>query len=450
MLEQPVHVKGIFTLFLCLAMVGTIILGADASSAASSAAGSLPEIKVFSADPSTLKDGGFALYTFEVSGAMDMQVVEAGALIKSINSPARGNLKGSVKGRTTYQIRTGNSNTFETVLVARNKSGEQKKTLTLSFETKLPAGSATGSTGQTGSDNQTKARTPKWGPQSSAGTAFPRSATTNRDAPQFVKCTTGNCNSCLRPAEAAERGYTQKCLDQPCYYSPDKQQYWYCYSKPATVWCCHDGKVVETTKEKCVEAGGSYYATEAEAIKACGQACWCCTNGRYGQTTTDACAKMGGTCFSTQSQAAAGCQPLGWFCSGGKVYQGTASQAAQAGATWYTTQAEATKACEQACWCCTNGRYGQTTTDACAKMGGTCFSTQSQAAAGCQPLGWFCRSGNVYQGTASQAAQAGATWYTTQAEATESLRATDNVLVLQQRPGLPDHHIYHWLLQDPG
>jgi hypothetical protein len=409
----------IFRLCLCIAVIGVIILvAADRTIAATSVSGSPPEIKIFSADPLTLKDGGAALYTFVVSGATDMQVTEAGAIIKSISGPSSTNLKGTVKGRTTYQIRIGNSNTFETVLVARNRSGVQKKTLTLSFETKLPSKSAAGSTGQAGSDNQTKARTPKWGPQSLSSASFTRATTSTHNAPKFAECSS-NCNYCLRPDEAAARGFTQKCSEALCYYSPDNQQKWYCYSKPATVWCCHDGKVVETTKEKCAEAGGTYYATEAEAVKACQQVIgWYCSGGKVSQGTQAQARQVGAAWYTTEAEANRAC--MGWYCSGGNVYPGTQSQAAQAGAAWYTTQAEATKACEQACWCCTSGRYGQTTTDACAKMGGTCYSTQSRAAAGCQPLGWFCSGSKVYQGTASQAAQAGATWYTTQADATKA------------------------------
>ncbi len=376
---NSVHrLNGILRLFLCLAVIAIAILGVDESTAASSAAGNPPEIKAFSADPLTLKDGGSALYTFEVTGAANIQVMEAGAIIKEINSNRSSNFKGTARGRTTYQIRTGNINTFETMLIARNAGGEKKKALTLSFETKLPPVSA--SLVASGSDNRTGGRTPKWGPQSLITSSFTPATLTTRDAPQFTKCTDA-CNYCLRPDEAADRGFTQKCSEQLCYYSPDNQQKWYCYSKPVTVWCCKDGKVIETTKEQCTRLGGSYYATEAEATKVCRQM-------------------------------------TGWYCSGGQVYQGTQAQAVQAGATWYTTQSQAMQVCQG--WCCRDGQIGQTTQSQCDQLGGDWYATQSQALQACQQTGYCCYSGKLYQSTRSQCAQVSGNWYTSQSQAAQA------------------------------
>ncbi|MHB8085929.1 MAG: hypothetical protein ACYDHZ_08885 [Dehalococcoidia bacterium] len=386
------RLTGIFSLSLCLALLGIIILGVTERTDAASVTGSLPEIKVFSAAPLTLPDGSSSLYTFVVSGATNMRVVEAGEIIKEINSPPDTTLNGTVKGRTTYEIRVDSINTFDTVLIAKNGSGEQKKTLTLSFATVLPQQSTSLAPG---SDNQTKARTPKWGPQSSTSPTIAAStlSITTRDAPQFAKCPT-NCNNCLRPDEAAARGFTQRCSEQPCYYSPDNQQKWYCYSEPKG-WCCKEGQagqagqVVEATKSECAQAGGGYWSTDKnEAIQACQPLGWCCRNGQIAQTTRAECSQVGGQYWSTdKNETIQACQPVGWFCSGGSLYQGTQAQAAQAGANWYATQAQAAQACQPPCWCCSGGKVYQTTQAACTRAGGACYSTESQATAACRGAG---------------------------------------------------------------
>jgi len=411
--------EAVFRLCMCLMLVGVVIFGAADRTAAASTAASLPEIRAFNANPLILPDGGHAVYMFEVYDATKIQVVEAGEIINEYSGPPATTSKGQATGRTTYQIRSGSGNTFEAILIARNAGGEQKKTLTLSFETKRQP--KAGSLIPPVSDIATaKKKEGKLGPQTLVPAASIALSTLAPWPHQFAKCPSG-CYACLKPEDAAARGLARKCLDQPCYFSPDKQQYWYCYGEPEG-WCCKDGKITPATQLQCKESAGDWYATEAEAMKACESAeCWCCTNGRYGQTTADACAKTYGTCYATQAQASERCLASGWFCSSGKVYQGSQSQATQAGATLYATEAEAIKACESAeCWCCTNGRYGQTTSDACVKMGGTCYATQAQAVERCQPLGWYCSGGMVYQGTSSQAAQAGAAWYATQAEATRA------------------------------
>lgn len=418
---------GILGVCVCLALAGSIVFGTDISTAAS-AGGSPPEIRAFSADPTTVKDGDSVLYSFEVWNATTVQINEAGDVIKLVKSDPSSSLKGTVKGRTTYQIRLGDGNSFDTVLVASNPAGKRDKKLTIKFATALQVKSTSMGTGQTGAtDNQT--RKPKWLAQITPAIASIASGpSTPGVEPNFYKCPS-DCNYCLRPDDAAARGFTQRCSEQPCYYSPDNQQKWYCYSKPATVWCCKDGKVIETTKDRCAQAGGTYYATEAEATKACQQLMgwycsggdvyqgtqaqaaqagvawyptqaeaarycnppgWCCRDGKIGQTTQSLCAQLGGYWFATQGEAIRACQQvtMGWFCRGGNVYQGTQSQAAQSGAAWYTTQAEAAKVCQQsaACWCCVNGQVTQTTQTSCSRAGGACYSSQSQAAAGCRRL----------------------------------------------------------------
>jgi hypothetical protein len=330
----------------------------------------------------TLPDGGQAMYKFEVSGATDVQVMEAGALIKEINSPPGTTLHGNARGRTTYEIRTGNINTFDTVLIAINGGGQQKKTLTLSFLTKLPQGSSS----LAPSDNRSGARTPKWGVQTSSAAPVASSALTTGNSPQFTKCTT-DCNYCLRPDDAASRGFTQKCSAQPCYYSPDNQQQWYCYSKPATVWCCQNGNVVEVTREQCAQSGGTAYATQAEAMQACQG--WCCKDGRVGQATKAQCAQLGGNWFATQAEAIDYCRQstMGYCCRGGQIGAATQGQCAQLGGDWYSTEAQAAQACQPvSCWCCSGGKVSQTTPAACSRAGGACYSSQSQAAVGCRTV----------------------------------------------------------------
>ena len=334
----------IFRLCMCLVVVGIIILGAADHTAAASATGSPPDIRAFSADPLILPDGGHAVYMFEVWNATKIQVIEAGEIINEYNGPPSTTSKGKANGRTTYQIRAGLSDTFETTLVASNPGGTQKKTLTLSFATKSKPTST--SRISPASDNGTKARISKWGTQAPAPANLNPSALSSL-APwpgQFAICPSG-CQSCLQPSEAAAKGLTQKCSEQPCYYSPDKTQYWYCYGEPKG-WCCKDGKVTPATRDQCATEGGSWYATEAEATRACASppGCWCCTNGRYGQTTADACANMGGTCYATQAQAGERCQPTPtptyWCCRDGQVYQSKTP-----GTGCYATQAEAQRAC---------------------------------------------------------------------------------------------------------
>ncbi len=373
------RLAGIFRLCLCLVVAGIIILGAaDRTTAASSAAGSLPVINVFSANPLTLKDGDSAKYMFEVSGSLDMKVVENGVMIKEIKSPANTRLKGTVMGMTTYEIRSNNSNKFETTLEATNSTGTQIKTLTLSFVTVLPPISATQSAGPKGSDN----RTPLWGPQRSAPASSTSSTALSPHnespyVPTFAACP-GDCN-CLTPDQAAQYGFTQKCSEQRC-FSADNGVKSYCYSEPSG-WFCSGGKVQPGTKAQATQAGATWYANQADAVQACQPVGWCCRGGQIAQTTQARCSLAGGDYWSTdENQVIQACQQmLGWFCSGGQVYQGSQAQAAQAGATWYANQAQALRACQQTYWCCRNGEVYQSTSPA-----EGCYTTQAQAVQACQ------------------------------------------------------------------
>jgi len=392
---------------LCLAVLCSVFLGAADSNAAT-AAGSAPDIKVFSADPMTLPDGGSATYQFEVVGATYMQLTEAGAVLREINSPPFTSIKGNAKGQTTNEIRTGDMNTFDAILIARNSAGERKKSLTLSFASKIQPLST---------DNKTKARTPKWGPTSITPLTLTPSATRNLPAPQFTSCTE-KCNYCLKPDEAAARGFTDKCSEALCYYSPDNQQKWYCYSKPPTVWCCANGRVLEMTKAQCTQAGGTGFNTQSEAQQAC--LGWCCKDQKVGQTTQTQCAQLGGYWYETQSQAIQACQQMamGYCCRDGQIGSTTQSQCAQLGGTWYTTLSQAQAACQRTVyWCCSNGQVFQTYSYTAG-----CYKTREEAEQACQSTCWCCSGGKVYQTTQAACSRAGGACYSSQSQAAANCR----------------------------
>ncbi|MCJ7655938.1 MAG: hypothetical protein MUO97_11710, partial [Dehalococcoidia bacterium] len=68
-------------------------------------------IILFEAAPLVLGDGQAALYTFVVKNSKEMQLVEAGDIIKKINNPSAATLKGTAKGNITNAIQMGGSNT---------------------------------------------------------------------------------------------------------------------------------------------------------------------------------------------------------------------------------------------------------------------------------------------------------------------------------------------------
>ncbi|MCJ7654754.1 MAG: hypothetical protein MUO97_05545 [Dehalococcoidia bacterium] len=354
------------------------LIGGD--SAQSSTGGKLPDIQVFKAEPLELTDGDSALYTFVVRRALKIQVIEAGNSIKEINNPTLATLKGTVKGLSAYAIQTGDSNTFNTILLASNGSGEVKEELTLSFANEPPPMP----TSLIPPVSETKARSPQWGPQFSLPLPSTPSAKLGSE-PEFFKCPSG-CEYCLKPDDAAGRGFGQKCSEQSCYYSPDNQQRWYCY-KPVPGWCCRDGKVNQTTRDECAQMGGYWSTNQNEAIQACQPMGYCCRDGNLYEATQSQCTQVGGVYYSNQAQAIERCQPPGYCCRDGQVYSSTQAQCAQIGGSyWSTNQAEAMRACQQTatCWCCSGGKVFQTTQAQCAQTGGTCYATQSQATAGCR------------------------------------------------------------------
>ncbi|MEJ2738888.1 MAG: hypothetical protein P8105_03475, partial [Dehalococcoidia bacterium] len=127
--------KVLIRLLLCFIVVVAVLLATADSAAAATAARTPPEIIDFSADPMVLDDGSSTTYYFEVKNATNVQLVEAGEVIKEITNPPFTSCNGKAKGRTTYQIRTGSSNTFDALLVVWNSAGNQQRRLTLSFAT---------------------------------------------------------------------------------------------------------------------------------------------------------------------------------------------------------------------------------------------------------------------------------------------------------------------------
>jgi hypothetical protein len=366
--------NSLLRLCLCLVLVGLITAGAIGCTAWSSTGGMLPGVQVCQAEPLQQNEVDYALsaiggnepviqafkaapmvldtadsaaiYTFKVKNAKNVQINEGGNDIRDISNPTLATLNGTVNGLPASAIQTDGSGKFITVLTASNDDGSVKAELTLSLAANLlPPGLPAGQSSEAG--KQTKPGPPKWLDQYSSPVTLTKLDQSNilNATPEFSKCPE-SCNYCLKPDEAANLGYTQKCSDQPCYYSPDKEK-WYCY-KPTPGWCCTNGNVIQNTKTECTQIGGFWSTNQSEAIQAC--------------------------------------QPMGYCCLNGQIYYpSTQAQCAQVGGTWYATQAEAISACQPVtCWCCSGGQVVQTTQAQCRRWEGTCYATQSQATAGCR------------------------------------------------------------------
>jgi len=322
-------------------------------------------------------------------------------------------------------------NTFDALLVAWNSVGKQQRRLTLSFATmvKSETDSLIPPVSDEGRDNTKK---PEWKDQTTS--LSPEEPATGQVVsqypPPFEKCSK-ECNYCLQPHNAAGRGFINRCSEGPCYYSPDKQQYWYCYSKPTMVWCCIDGKVVEVTPEICSQKGGDAYTTEDEALKACQRDGWCCRDGKVGPLTQSRCRGVGGAWFATEKEAVEACATDIWCCRDGKVMKTTNELCAEMNGAAFATRAEAERYCQAtaACWCCQDGKVFQTTTLQCTQYGGNCFATRAEAERYCQATAacWCCQDGKVFQTTTSQCTQYGGRCYSTQSAASKACYQTPTV-----------------------
>jgi hypothetical protein len=348
-------------------------------------AGNEPVIQVFKANPMVLDTAtSAAVYTFKVKRATNVAINEAGTNIKNISNPTLATLNGTADGLPASAIPTDASGNFVAVLIASNDNGSVQAELTLSLAKELlSAGPPAGQSGETG--GRTGQRTPLWGPPTRAPLTSTPSNIINEE-PKFFKCPS-DCDHCLKPDEAANTGYTQRCSAELCYYSPDKQQKWYCY-KPTPGWCCANEKVSQSIKSECDRMQGYWSTSQADAVDACQPKGFCCLNGQIYYPATEAqCAQRGGSNWSTnQAQVMERCQPPCYCCLNGQVFQTTnQAQCTQSGGFCYSSLAQAMERCQPpTCWCCLRGQVYQTTQTQCAQSGGACYSTQSEAAAGCR------------------------------------------------------------------
>jgi hypothetical protein len=345
-----------------------------------------PVIQVWKADPMELATAdAFAVYTFKVKRATDVTITEAGANIKNISNPTGAALNGTADGLPASAIAADASGQFICTIVATNENGTATKSLTLSFSKELLAtGQLPGESEETG--GQTGQRTPQWGPLMRASITSPLSNIINKE-PKFFKCPS-DCDHCLKPDEAASKGYTQRCSEELCYYSPPENQKWYCY-KPTPGWCCANGKVNASTKDECDRLQGYWSTSQADAVDACQPRGACCLNGQiYYPYTKNQCAQMYGTFYSNVTEAKERCQPPCYCCLNGQVYQTSQAQCTQSGGFCYDSLSVAQGRCQpQTCWCCLKGQISEMTQTQCTQYGGACYSTQSQAAAACRSQG---------------------------------------------------------------
>ena len=310
----------------------------------SAVGGSGPVIQAFEADPMELDTpGSTTVYTFKVKRATKVQLIEANNILKNINNPSGATLKGTANGLPASAIEADDSGNFTAVLIASNEGGSVQEELTLSLAADILPESPPPSP----TDNQTDQYEPQWLEQYSTPHASTSGGpSTPRNEPNFFECPE-SCPYCLKSAEASSQGFTNRCSAEPCYYSPDKNEEWYCYSEPEG-WCCAEGTVMQSTKSACTRIGGFWSTSHIEAIERCQPIGYCCLRGQvyYPATETD-CARMGGSYWSTsQYEVVEHCQPRTcWCCLNGQVYQTTLAQCSQSGGTCYTSQTEAEANC---------------------------------------------------------------------------------------------------------
>ena len=347
--------------------------------------GKVPEIQIFKAAPMILDTPtSNAIYTFKVKNATKLQISEAGNNIKNIINPSSATLQGKATGLPASAITVDSGGNFVTKITASNDYDSVNAQLTLSFSDKLVA-SRTPPDETEPSDNGTEPRSPKWldqysSPFISRSSNLPKPG----EEPVFFKCPS-NCENCYKPEEAARLGFSERCSEERCYYSPDGKQNWYCY-KPVPGWCCINGNVVQSTKDECNKIGGFWYLIQAEALERCQPLGYCCKDGQLYVGTETKCLQIGGTFYLNQQEAMLRCQHTCWCCANGKVFQATESQCIQLGGRCFTTQSQAMQYCqpEEVCWCCSYGKVFQTSPAQCVKSGGTCYSSYEQAMQYCR------------------------------------------------------------------
>jgi hypothetical protein len=323
-----------------------------------------------------------AVYTFKVKRATNVQITEAGANIKSISNPSGATVQGTANGNPASAITPDASGQFVCTIVASNENGTATKSLTLSFAKELlppppPAGQ---------SDNQAGNNKSKWldSPLRSTPPVSTQPPITKNE-PNFFKCPSG-CENCLKPGDAASLGFTQKCSEEPCYYSPPEDQKWFCY-KPTPGWCCANEKVTPSTKAECDKMYGYWSTSQNDAKQACEKGCCCLSNGQISYPSTQTqCKQVNGTYYTDLGQCKELCQPKGCCClSNGQIsYPSTPTQCAQVNGQYYTDLGQCRERCQPMCWCCLKGQLYQTTQSQCTGSGGTCYATQQQGILNCR------------------------------------------------------------------
>jgi hypothetical protein len=323
--------------------------------APSAIAGSKPVIQVWEANPVVLNTAtSFAVYTFKVRYATNLQITEATTNIKNISNPSGATLQGTANGNPASSIPWDENGQATCTITATNSLGSVTADVTISADKKLlPPPPPAGSTG-----NQLKNKS-YWKEQIGwqAPSAQPAPSTINPFTPNFPACPE-KCY-CLKPDEAATLGFTTKCSEQRCFYDYLNKTSFYCYREPEG-WCCANEKVSQATKSECAQIVGYWSTSQADAQQYCQPKGFCCLNGNvYYPTTQAQCVQQGGCCWSTnQAQTAQNCKPeTCWCCTryrgttalavGGSVSQMTQAQCQQQDGTCYATQAQATAACGQ-------------------------------------------------------------------------------------------------------
>lgn len=177
-------------------------------------------------------------------------------------------------------------------------------------------------------------------------------------------------------------------------------------------FCCVDGRVFETSRERC---GGRFYLEQAEAERACqiDRRGFCCVDARVFESSRERCR---GDFFLDRRAAEEACRPppeTGYCCSDGEVRRTSRERCR---GRFYLDQAEAERACqmERPGFCCADGRVFETSREQC---GGRFFPDRGSAEKYCRPppeSGYCCIDGQISQSTREQCR---GTFYRTGAEA---------------------------------
>jgi len=155
-------------------------------------------------------------------------------------------------------------------------------------------------------------------------------------------------------------------------------------SPPTLGFCCSDGEVTETTRDRC---RGSFYFDQPSARRSCASpppqpsSGYCCANGQVTQAMRNQCR---GNFFNDEASARKSCVPppqLGYCCAAGEISR---ANRAQCRGSFFTDEASARKSCvappEQG-YCCAGGKVSETTRDRCS---GTFFHAHDEAQRACR------------------------------------------------------------------